>query len=78
MGIRITDSDHVAIYDSVSDWAFGPVFDSEESAQKFLNWTVENCYGADLRSMTPSELESVYGRYAKDQPNPDSLEDLPI
>ena len=39
MGVRITDLETVALYDSVSGYAFGPTFDSEEAAQDFLDYT---------------------------------------
>lgn len=39
MGVRTTASDpKVALYDSVNDEAFGPVFDTEEEADLFLTW----------------------------------------
>ena len=39
MGVRITDSENVSLYDSVSGWAFGPTFPSEEAALDFLEFT---------------------------------------
>lgn len=41
MGVRITDSEAVALYDSVTGYAFGPTFPSEEAAQDFLQFTEE-------------------------------------
>ena len=39
MGVRIIDGgDCAALYCSVSMQAFGPVFDSHEMAQEFLDW----------------------------------------
>jgi hypothetical protein len=39
MGVRITeDEQKVALFDSVSGLAFGPVFDSSNDATYFLTW----------------------------------------
>ncbi len=49
MGVRIlAGDDNAVLYCSTSDWAFGPLFDSEEKAQDFLKW---------LDSYTPQELD---------------------
>lgn len=41
MSVRTTaNGEKVAMYDSVTDQAFGPVFDSEQEAQLFLTWYV--------------------------------------
>src|SRR5277367_1840408 len=34
----VNDGKHVALYDTVTDWAFGPVFGSETAAKRFLDW----------------------------------------
>jgi hypothetical protein len=38
MGVRVTDEEHVALYDSVTDTAFGPIFDNTNDADDFLDW----------------------------------------
>lgn len=38
---RITDSEAVALYDSTSMQAFGPIFESEAHAEDFLRWLGE-------------------------------------
>ena len=59
MGVRLTSrEDKVALYDSVSDIAFGPVFDSEEDAEKFLEWLAIND-GRDARELSASEIDRL-------------------
>lgn len=60
MGIRITDDNAVALYDSVSDFAFGPVFPSEEACMDFLDWAPEE---PDLRTLTDPQLEDAFGKW---------------
>lgn len=51
MGVRITkDEGVVAIFDSVSGFAFGPTFADEYEAESFLAWLVQND-GRDARSI---------------------------
>lgn len=39
MGVKITSQENVvSVFDSVTGIAFGPVFDSEDYAQEFLDW----------------------------------------
>lgn len=39
MGVRTTTGEQkTALYDSITDQAFGPVFDTEEEADLFLTW----------------------------------------
>lgn len=38
MSVRISDAEHVALYDSVTGTAFGPTFMSESDAADFLDW----------------------------------------
>lgn len=54
MGVRVTDREHVALYDSVSGIAFGPVFNSSFDACDFLDWVEENV-GLDVRVFAPDE-----------------------
>jgi len=49
--------DHAFLFDSVSGWAFGPMFESHEDAIDFCEFTREM---KDLRTMTDPELESTY------------------
>ena len=42
MSVRVTATEgRAALYDSVTDVAFGPVFDSAEEAEEFLKHLVE-------------------------------------
>ena len=59
MSVQITDSEHVALYDSVSDTAFGPIWDSEEEATEFLKWYDESDYQQDLRELLPVSLAEL-------------------
>lgn len=68
MGIRITSTESkTAIYDSVSGFAFGPVFDSDLEAEEFIEFA-EKRLNKDLRTATDRELEEVYSAFlaAKD------------
>ena len=73
MGVRLLTQDgKTAIYDSVTDTAFGPVFygldadedadsegaDSEEMAQLFLDWLA-----ADARVYSNEELRGRFGDF---------------
>lgn len=63
MGVRITDSETVALYDSVSGFAFGPTFDDEEQAQDFCDWWHTYDDAVDLRRLTDRELEEAHSRW---------------
>jgi hypothetical protein len=75
MGIRIAvfEDDRAILYESATDWAFGPVFDSIDHAEAFLAWTKcahfwsEGRYGDDdlqasyrewLRQLNPAPVGS--------------------
>ena len=74
MGVRITDSETVALYDSTTATAFGPLFSSEDEAQEFLDWLKEKAeknniftydgkdaiFESDPRTYTDGELEQVF------------------
>ena len=55
MSVRTTDSDHVAMYDSVTGRAFGPIFESEENLDEFIDWLED-----DLRNLSPKNLDAQY------------------
>ena len=57
MGVRIVGQEPEAaacLYDSVTGLAFGPVFSDAGDAEDFLEWYS----GADLRTLTPREVET--------------------
>lgn len=66
MGVRILVGkadgalcDNAAIlYDSVSGWAFGPLFDDFEQADHFANWLP-----VDARAYTDIRLAEMYSRW---------------
>ena len=80
MGVRFTDSEAVAMYDSVTGQAFGPVFADEDEAEDFLTWlgTKEMMdetfplgddkiwFTADTRKYTLVELMEAYLLWQKD------------
>lgn len=60
MSVRITSTENVvALFDSVSGWAFGPTFESEDAAQDFLE-TAESENAPDLSTISNDELERFY------------------
>jgi hypothetical protein len=74
MGVRITDEENVALYDSTSGQAFGPIFPSREEAADFLEWLVIEAdeeatfqyrsmdvpFRADPRQYDGKELDEAY------------------
>ena len=64
MSVRITDDDSVGLYDSVTDWAFGPVFPSAEAAGDFLDWYNDP---PDLRTLSDAQLEALFALWARDR-----------
>jgi hypothetical protein len=68
MGLRLTATEgKCALYDSVTDWAFGPVFDSPGEAEAFLRWTeAQGIEGGDVRSLSMRELEALSDRYFRE------------
>ena len=62
MGVRITDNRTFALYDSVSGFAFGPTFDTEDEARGFVDF-VTNRYGKDARTLTDKELEEAWAAF---------------
>lgn len=42
MSVQVTDNEKVAHYDSVTDIAFGPVFESAELANDYFEWILHN------------------------------------
>jgi hypothetical protein len=73
VSIRTTDRHAVALYDSVSRFAFGPTFESNELALDFEKWAREvwtqrpeyaqQRFNSDLRSWTDAELENAHSAW---------------
>lgn len=64
MGVRITTQyiEKVALYDSVSGFAFGPTFASEDEAEAFLAFARDH-EKRDLRVLNDNELEALYSAW---------------
>jgi hypothetical protein len=63
MSVRLTSTEgKVALFDSVTEWAFGPVFDSVAQADDFLAFTAE---GQDLRTLSDRQLEQLLAAWHK-------------
>lgn len=84
MGVRILDSEGLStetgavLFDSVSGWAFGPVFPSHEDAEEFLEAApalIEAIYGSrlDLRSIVPADLEGILKAWQAGRPQEDEV-----
>jgi hypothetical protein len=64
MGLRILydpADDMAAMYDSVTDWAFGPVFygpDAMDRIGAFIHWLAD-----DARTYPSPELERLYSEW---------------
>jgi hypothetical protein len=75
MGLRIlrdrTD-DMAAMYDSVTDWAFGPVFYGPAAAdrcQDFIDWLPN-----DARTYSEADLEHLYSDWCEAETADDTVE----
>lgn len=67
MGLRFTTRESkVALFDSVTDWAFGPVFNTEDAAERFLLWAENHGVpDGDVRSLTNSRLYALWESYCE-------------
>lgn len=63
MGIRKTDLDAVAFYDSTTMWAFGPVFESDFDADNFANWAQDVKGVNDLRRIDLERLKEIHDEW---------------
>lgn len=67
MGLRILydEAESIAcMYDSVTGWAFGPVFENAtpvDSALAFINWLPQ-----DARAYNAPELEQLHAKWTKE------------
>lgn len=77
MGVRLTDGENVALYDSTTGWSFGPVFNGEEEAEHFLRWFRESgpmWAKGDPRKLDPIELQNFIGLWHKENHDPETGE----
>ena len=77
MGVRITGREGVsALYDSVSGFAFGIVFDNNEEADDFLEFAKNN-EPRDLRVLLDTEFSRLYSKWSSsnyfDTPTPKGM-----
>jgi hypothetical protein len=72
MGIRILEgmydgSQHAAVLvDSVTDTAFGPLFNSSYHAEHFLEWLRENVTSDDARKLSAGELAEAHASWSEE------------
>src|SRR5437016_1557852 len=62
IAISTSDSEHVFLFDSVTDLPLEtPAFDDEDIASYFLDWTQRKT--RDLRSLSPDEIKALRSEY---------------
>ena len=63
MSVQILEGDRNAcLYCNTSDWAFGPLFEDADQAERFLKWLPE---APDVRLYTDKQLEKLYYDFKK-------------
>jgi hypothetical protein len=67
MGCRILSSPAACLYDSVTDWCFGPIFDTEEDAEDFLEFLRTSGISKDPRIMSDQELSTHYSIFYRNK-----------
>jgi hypothetical protein len=64
MGVRNTAAENkVALFDSVTGTAFGPVFDDEMQCDAFMEWMTSEREVDDARALSASELEGLHAEW---------------
>jgi hypothetical protein len=64
MGIRNTEGEGVvALFDSVSGFAFGPTFDDIDEAEAFVRFAERETDGTDLRQMPDGAIAELASRF---------------
>jgi hypothetical protein len=64
MGVRTTEGESVvALFDSVSGFAFGPTFGDADEAEAFVRFAERETDGTDLRRMPDDELAALASRF---------------
>lgn len=54
-----SEEQKAVMYDSVTDTAFGPLFEDKEQVERFLR-LVEEMHDKDVRRLTDAELRSAF------------------
>ena len=68
MGVRILEGDYdgttsgAVFVDSVTEWAFGPIFDNEQEAELFLSWHQQE-FGKCVRRATQPQLADRFAQF---------------
>lgn len=65
------DSGQACLYCTTTDWAFGPLFETRESAEDFLEWLAANPHpsgallgrGTDPREFDDATLERIHSEW---------------
>lgn len=60
VNVLVAREGEAVMYDTVTSWAFGPVFESESDARDFLRWC-----GRDPRTISEAALEKVYADWRR-------------
>lgn len=63
MGTHLTDDEHVALFDSVTGWAFGTTFGSREMAEDFLDWIDD----VDPRGLSLNDLGRKQSQWLRER-----------
>ena len=63
MSVQILEgASNACLYCNTTDWAFGPLFEDAEQAERFLRWLPET---PDVRLYTDKQLEQLYYDFRK-------------
>jgi len=64
MSVQILEgaSSNACLYCNTIDWAFGPLFEDADQAERFLRWLPET---PDVRLYSDKELEKLYYDFRK-------------
>lgn len=57
-------ADKSCLFDSVSEWAFGPLFDGDDGADTFLLWYNLHPDWPDLRALNDEQWRNLMDNYA--------------
>lgn len=61
--ILTIDDGSAVLADPQTDWAFGPIFESAEQAEAFLQWIDAPTCPRSLREMNDSQLEEAHAEF---------------
>lgn len=64
----IGDVEKAALYDTVTETAFGPTFDDKWDAEDFLEWFDKN-YETDLRKQSNADIRALKEEWEEQRDN---------